>query len=180
MKKSLVLETKLTEYVLPVSGMKNGIHQFDFEIGKDFFAYFPDAYLEEGAITVHLEFDKRASMYVMDFDISGNVHTVCDRCSEEMWLAIENTAQLLVKFSDSPSKDADVVHIPFGTEQFDISQYIYEFICLAVPMIKTHEDIDEDCSEEVMRYFNEVETNVEESSDNNPFKDALKGFNFKE
>lgn len=173
------MEDKLTAYILPVSGMKEGMHHFDFKVDTAFFASFPDAYIQEATVDVYLAFDKRASMYVMDFQLEGDIRTTCDRCTEEMWLDIKSEEQLLVKFSETPSKEAEIVHIPLGTEQFSVAQYIYEFICLAIPMTKTHEDIDEDCPEAILKYLNPTEDTNDEAT-NNPFKDAFKNLNIKE
>ena len=180
MKKSSKLEDKLTAYILPVSGMKVGTHHFNFEVGNSFFGSFPDTYIHEGAVKVHLDFDKRVSMYILDFRLEGNVRTTCDRCTEEMWLDVESEEQLLVKFSDTPSKDADVVHVPLDTETLSVAQYVYEFICLAIPISKTHDDIDEDCPEAVWKYLQTEEEQAEKEEESNPFKDAFKDLDITE
>ncbi len=173
------MEDKLIAYILPVSGMKDGTHHFDFKVDKSFFSSFPDTYIQDAAVDVHLVFDKRTAMYVLDFEFEGDIRTTCDRCTEEMWLDIKSEEQLLVKFSDTPSKDAEVVHVPLGIESFSVAQYIYEFICLAIPMTKTHDDIDKDCPEAIWKYLAPEEEAIEKEEKSNPFKDAFKDLNIK-
>ena len=55
----------LKEFSLPIKGLKSGVHEFDFEIGNDFFKNFENSPIEEGNFNVHLTFDKHDAFIEM-------------------------------------------------------------------------------------------------------------------
>ena len=167
----------LLEFSIPFFGLGDGVHEFDFQIDNDFFAAFEASPIQTGQIHSHTTLDKRPDMMVLTFENKGTVRTSCDRCLEDFDLPIENTDSLIVKFSDEPSDDPDVVHLPKGTKSINVAEYIYEFIVLAIPMIKTHDLADEDCDEEMLNYLDIQEEEAEDNEPENPIWGALKNFN---
>ncbi|MCB0661332.1 MAG: DUF177 domain-containing protein [Saprospiraceae bacterium] len=171
----------LVQYNLPVSGLHDGIHQFDFEVDSSFFEHFENALFEEADIKLRLYFDKRPSMYMLTFDFEGTVKAECDRCLEYFNLPIKGTEVLMVKFNEEPSEEGDVVYIPKGTLELNVAKYIYDYICLAFPISKVHEDAGLDCDPEMMKFLEaneEPETEDDETNqEGNPLWDALKGLN---
>jgi len=168
----------LIQYTIPVSGLHNGTHQFDFTVDSSFFKHFEASPIQQGTANIRLYFEKRTDLYVMIFDFSGTIQTECDRCLEEMQLPISGNEQLLVKFDEEPGEEeAEVIYIPFGTQELNIARYIYEFLCLSVPMIKTHDDSDEDCDPEMLERLNNT-SNAEETNEREGSSvwDALKDF----
>ncbi|MEZ4935860.1 MAG: DUF177 domain-containing protein [Saprospiraceae bacterium] len=167
----------LDQFSIPVSGLSNGLHGYEFSIDKDFFDAFEESPIEEGSVQVHFDFDKREDMYVLLFSFEGEVQVTCDRCLDPFSLPIEDRQSLLVKFDDEPWEDADVVFIQKGTQMLNVAKYIYEFINLAVPMTKTHDDAGEDCNPDMLKYLEQPEEEEAEEPNPNPFLDALKDFN---
>ena len=47
-------------YNIPLSGLKEGRHTFDFEIGKEFFEEFEESEIKEGSLKAYVEMDKRS------------------------------------------------------------------------------------------------------------------------
>jgi uncharacterized protein len=170
----------LVQYNLPVSGLHDGIHQFDFEVDSNFFKHFENALFEEAYIQLRLYFDKRPSLYVLTFDFEGTVKAECDRCLEYFDLPIKGTESLMIKFSEEPSEEGDVVYIPKGTLELDVSKFVYDYITLAFPMSKVHEDAGLECDPDMLHYLeaNEagpVEDDSEEADkEGNPLWEALK------
>lgn len=167
----------LDQFSIPVSGLSNGLHGYEFSIDKDFFDAFEESPIKEGSVHVHFDFDKRDDMYVLLFSFEGEVQVTCDRCLDPFALPIEDRQSLLVKFDDEPWEDADVVFIQKGTQVLNVAKYIYEFINLAVPMTKTHDDAGDDCNPDMLKYLEQPEEEEAEEPDSNPFLDALKDFN---
>jgi DUF177 domain-containing protein len=166
----------LDHFTIPVAGLSDGLHEFNFSIGDDFFQCFEESPLECGQLEVNLRFDKEHSMYELAFDIKGTVVTTCDRCLEEFDFPIEDRQHLLVKFDEKEWEDADVVYIAPGTQKLNVAKYIYEFINLAVPMVKTHDKAAERCNPEMLKFLDSQEADGEQPA-SNPAWDALKGFN---
>ncbi len=134
----------LLPYSLPIKGLRDGIHTFQFSIGREFFKLFEDSPVEEGTIELSLVFDKRPNLFVLEFDFSGKIRSECDRCLAEINLPIGSTEQLLIKFSEEPKDDdPEVIYIHPEASDLNVAPFIYEFIVLSVPMIKVYDCEDD-------------------------------------
>lgn len=164
----------LNAYSIPLSGLKDGMHQFDYQIDSDFFKQFPETPIAKGVFKVHIDFDKKPTMIDVLIDFQGTMSTPCDRCLVDMQLPIAGQERLLVKYSDDSKEDTEVVYIPFETADLNIAKYIYEFVCLAIPLIKTH-DLSKDttCDEKMLDYLDAAEEK-ESKTQENPIWDQLK------
>lgn len=171
----------LTEYLIPISGLKIGLHSFDFQINSDFFTHFPDSLIKEGAFEVHLDFDKRIDLYELVFTFSGSTKTPCDRCLAEINFPVKGENKLIIKFADAVLEDIDVLYIPMKTEELNVAKYIYEYISLALPFIKTfdcQEETDKPCDEEMLALIQAKENNTNQEAGSNPVWDQLKNIKF--
>ena len=168
----------LVQFKIPVSGLKDGLHPFDFQLDNSFFECFEASPIKEGKVEVKVIFDKRPDMFVLIFDIKGKVKTTCDRCLDEFILPIQSSESLMFKFAAEEREEADIVYILKGKTSLNIANYIYDYVNLSMPMIKTHDDADEACNSEITDYLNNQnqEEETETESDKNPIWDALKNF----
>ena len=170
----------LDHFTIPVSGLRMGHHTFNFSVQSEFFSHFEGSPLKRGDLAVLLDFDKRSDMWELHFHIRGQVSTQCDRCLEEFSLPMEIEEQLLVKFAEEEWEDDTVVYVLAGTPRLNVARFIYEFINLAVPMVKTHSNAGALCNPEMLKFLRSKE---EAERDENPESqssvwDALKGFKF--
>ena len=130
----------LKPFSIPIKGLKNGVHEFDFHIGKSFFEQFEGSPIKEGQFDVHLNLEKRHDMLELNFDFSGTVPTECDRCLSPIHLPVSDNQDLLVKFSIVPMpEDAEVVYISPEAGEINVAKYIYEFISLSMPYINRYD-----------------------------------------
>jgi uncharacterized metal-binding protein YceD (DUF177 family) len=166
----------LDHYSIPVLGLHDGLHQYDFIIDKEFFQCFEESPIKEGDVKVHFIFDKHPDLYEMTFQFKGTVKTTCDRCLEEFDLLIEDSQFLLVKFDEKEWEDVDIIYILKGTPKLNVARYIYEFVNLAVPMMKTHDDAGERCNPDMLKFLTREAENNQDDPSANPLWDALKGF----
>lgn len=174
----------LVQFVIPVKGLGLGIHEYDFHIDRSFFEHFEEAPIQECDIDLTLVLDKRLDMYILDFDFDGVVDTHCDRCLAEIGLPLYGEAQLVVKFSSAeemPEEEAELVYInPEATPTLDVSRYVYEFICLSMPIIKAYDCEDDDprpCDDTMLAYLEQKESPKDDEDDEpgaNPLWDELK------
>ncbi len=163
----------LAHFTIPVSGLHNGSHEYDFRIDGSFFQCFPESPIKDGNVAVHFIFDKQSDMYTLTFQLEGTVRTPCDRCLEEFDLPIEDDQFLLVKFDEKEWEDAEIIYILKDTPRLNVAKYIYEFINLAVPIAKTHDDADEDCDPEMLKFLQQE--SEEEPNISSSVWEALKG-----
>ncbi len=165
----------LAQFNIPVSGLGDGVHSFDFQIDNSFFKHFESSPVKEGQFDVKVLFDKRPDLYVLNFDLKGNITTTCDRCLDEFNLPVNSVQDLMVKFDETEHEEADIVYIIRGSKHFNVAKYIYEFMLLAIPIIKTHDLAGENCNEDMTKYLeNGAEESIEKTE--NPVWDALKDF----
>jgi uncharacterized protein len=126
-------------FIIPISGLKEGHHLFEFEIGDKFFEEFEESEIKEGNLSVYIELDKRSSHFDLFFKISGKVRICCDRCLDMFFHPIECENRLLVKFGKNwDDNNPDMITIPSDMNELDIKQYLYEFIHLALPIQRIH------------------------------------------
>ena len=153
----------LNEFRIPYIGLKNGLHTFLYSIGNSFFTFFENSPVTEGKLSVDVTLDKRDTLYLLTFTIIGTVIVECDRCGNDLNLAIRTSNVLYVKFEDDNAlndEDADVLYISRTESHLDVAQLIYEYIVLAIPIQKIHPD-DKDgkstCDEKVLAILNKKE-----------------------
>jgi uncharacterized metal-binding protein YceD (DUF177 family) len=140
------------EYLIPIKGLEPGVHLFDFRLRDDFFAEFEESPIEVADLTVRVILDKRETMMLWAFEVTGKVNTFCDRCMEAIQLPLHASHDLVVKYGPKGEK-GDVVYIPINEPDFQLAPYLYEFSCLSIPMVKVYDCQNEDpppCNFEVL------------------------------
>jgi uncharacterized protein len=181
----------LIQFSIPVKGLRYGVYEYRFHLEKSFFACFESSPVEDGNVEVLLHFDKQPGMFVLELDISGTVRTDCDRCLAPINLPIRDLASFVVKFSaDDETDDADVVYIHPDTLKWDVSSYVYEYVILAIPMLKTYDcenDPSKPCDLDIVGRFLGLSSLVtkpdaptpepEPEASDNPAWDILKSLN---
>ena len=147
----------LLPYSLPIKGLRDGIHTFQFTIDHEFFNAFEDSPVQEGAIELSLVFDKRPNLFVLEFEFSGTIRSECDRCLAEINLPVDSAQQLVIKFSEEPKDDdPEVIYIHPEASDLNVAPYIYEYIVLSVPMIKVYDCEDDEprpCNLEMLQFL---------------------------
>jgi uncharacterized protein len=171
------------EFSLPIKGLKNGHHTFNFQIDKTFFAHFEASPIQNGSFDVTVEMDKRDSFFELTFDFDGSMHTECDRCTASIEMPFGDTQMLIVKRSEEEAvEDADVVFLHPDAHEFNVAQYIYEFICLAEPFNKVYDcenDEPQPCNFDILDKIAAASIREEKTEDTvkNPFLDLKNLFN---
>jgi uncharacterized protein len=167
------------QYLIPYAGLKAGIHSFDFQTDKVFFAAFDDAMIENGSISATMVLDRKADMMVFDFTFSGSVILPCDRCLDDYEQKIEGEAQYIVKFADREYEEDEVLYITPTEGIINVAPFLYESIVLELPTRRVHEEGK--CNEAVIQFISgesTLEPNLDaekgDADSENPFAKALK------
>jgi uncharacterized metal-binding protein YceD (DUF177 family) len=127
------------EYLIPFVGLKIGKHSFDFQIDKTFFTHFEYDDFESCDINVNVKLEKKSTMLELHFKHKGTIKVPCDLTSEVFDLAIKSKLRLIVQFGDEFNDDnEELLILPHGEYQIDVSQYIYEMIVLSIPLKRIH------------------------------------------
>ncbi|GAA4276012.1 YceD family protein [Aquimarina mytili] len=135
---------QLKEYTIPFVGLKQGIHQFEYDIDNTFFEHFEYDEFNASALRVDLEFNKKTTMLELHFKATGTVNVNCDLTNEPFDLPIENEFFLVVKFGDEYNdENEELLILPHGEYEVNIQQYIYELIVLAIPHKRVHPGVED-------------------------------------
>ena len=130
---------KTKEYLIPFVGLKLGKHQFEYQINNAFFEIFDYTEFQNSNIKVNVVLEKKSNMLELSFKHVGTVNVPCDLTSEDFDLPIKGKMKLIVRFGETYNNDnEDLLILPFGEFEIDVSQSIYEMIVLSVPLRRVH------------------------------------------
>ena len=149
---------KLNEFLIPFIGLKLGKHQFEYQINKAFFESFDYDEFESADIKVSVVFDKKSTLLELNFKHSGTIHVPCDLTNEMFDFPIKGKLKVIVQFGEEYNDDNDeLLILPHGEHEINISQIIYEMIALSIPFRKVHPGVkDGTLDSEALRKLNEL------------------------
>ena len=137
-----VVMKALKDFTIQFVGLKEGEHQFDYNIDSTFFKNFEYDEFNEVDVNIDLKLIKKSTLLELYFDASGFVNVNCDLTNEPYNQEIEDEFKLVVKFGAEYNDDnEDILIIPHGEYEINVAQYIYELIVLAVPAKRVHPGI---------------------------------------
>ena len=128
------------EFEIAFVGLKAGVHEFSYEITDKFFEAYQQQDFRHCEAKVNLTLDKKNSFMLLKFEIGGKVEITCDRCGNNLPLDLWDEFNVLVKLVEDPEimnqqeEDPDVYYISKGESHLHVSDWIYEFINLTIPM----------------------------------------------
>ena len=167
------------KFIIPLNGLAAGESRFSWHAGKEFFEEFGNTEILAADIDIEVVAEKSGRYLGIDCEVDGKVTVECDRCLEDLDIMIGTDIMLSVKYGSEENPDdhqegeREVLFVPQDEAELDLSQIIYDYVCLSLPMQRVHEDGG--CNPETMRYYaaGEVEALEEPEQQGNPFA-ALK------
>ncbi|MBK9270749.1 MAG: DUF177 domain-containing protein [Saprospiraceae bacterium] len=146
----------LKQFVIPLKGLLDGQHQYQFRLDKEFFIHFESSPIQESDIVVSIDLDKHLDLMTVRMTITGWVKETCDRCLAEIKLPVSRIYDLVIKKSEGESEDPDLILLNPEAHEFSFASLLYEYACLAVPLSKVFacEEVDpKPCNEDVLKYI---------------------------
>jgi len=142
----------LKQFSIPFTGLKLGVHHFDYELDDRFFNAFEYSLIKSGNLKVDLELEKQETMLLLKFKVMGTVNLDCDKCLSEFAYPVNLYERQIVKFAEDEleSDDEEIITLSRKDTEIDISAPLYEMINVAVPYIKNCEQADKDCDQEMI------------------------------
>ena len=167
---------KLQDYIIPFGSMKEGMHEFIFEIDDQFFEHFENPEITGGKLKVIIRMQKSNTFLELIFNLEGSIKTICDRCLEEYYAGVVAEEVLYFRFGENFTELQDnVVIIPREENRIDVAQYIYEYAVLNLPVKKVHPDDENGKSQCNPDMINLLEKHTPEPKiKNDPVWDRLK------
>lgn len=131
------------------SGLNEGLHDFHFKVGNEFFEQIDYSDIKGAELKVDVQMEKRINMLILNFDIIGTVNVMCDKCTNDFDMSVENAEEIIYKFGEGESDDEKIVIIPENEIELDVSQAIYELTVIAVPSKRVHPKGE--CNQEMLK-----------------------------
>lgn len=169
----------LKEFTIQFTGLKEGVHNYNFAVEDDFFSHFQNNTINKSDLKVDLNLEKKSSFFVLSYDIAGAINAECDRCLAYIDFPLSTTYQAIIKYgSGEPifeEDKTDIFYIPIDSVHINVAQLLYESIILALPTVKNCEGFTTDktyCNEKVLDVLYKKEEKDETAID--PRWEALK------
>jgi len=142
-------------YSIPLKGLKEGNHLYDFEIDSKFFASFEKSEIHEAGLKAKVSLFKRSAHMEVNIVITGSVRLVCDRCLDLYDQDLNTGNHVLVRFGDQWDEvDDEVITVSHDESELVLDQLFYEFSHLGLPLKKIHPDDkngNSSCNPEMLR-----------------------------
>lgn len=166
------------DYTIPINDLKEGKHQYGFDVTDGFFDEIPESEVKKCSIHVDVELIKRSNGVETFFTLTGKATVICDRCLDEFDMPIEYEGHLYFEKGDEAGEVSDeLVIISRNDPHLDLKQYIYEFISLAIPCQKYHpedENGNSACDPEMIKRLEGIRATEGDSQATDPRWDKLK------
>jgi len=154
------------------------VREFRFRAETEFFQQFDNKEILDAAVNVLVEVSKTGREVDVDLTLEGKVTVSCDRCLEDLDLPVQARPRFSVKFGEgveapeeAGAEGREVLFLSASEPDLDLSQAIYDYVCLALPMQRVHPDGE--CNPDTVRFLCQ-EGKDEEAAESSPFS-ALKG-----
>jgi len=147
------------DIVVPIKGLPLGESIFRFEIGEAFFQAFENPQIKDADCSVKVRVARYQTLLEVVCEIGGFVVVECDRCLEDLTLKVDVEPHLTVGFGtvdvDESEAEDDVLVIDHTESELNLNQFVYDYICLSLPLVKVHPEGK--CNPEMLRYLSESE-----------------------
>lgn len=181
--------------------MPEGEHRFEFHLDKRFFENMENADIHDADLDVALTVTHKSDIYQFDFQITGTITLICDRCLDDLIMPVDTTYSIAVKYGDDYNDDSDdLLVIPHSDNFLNVAYMIHDTVALTIPikhvhplgkcnrqmsaMLKKHRattpgDEDSELAESLIDEIDSIDAAAENQAQQqatDPRWDALKGF----
>lgn len=170
---------KRRAYEIAFVGLKPGIHQFNYELDDKFFTEKGAKDFTNANANVKLLLDKHQGFMLLTFEIGGKADVSCDRCGNPLKIDLWDEFKMVIKLVENPEEmndqeeDPDVYYISRSESHIDVSDWMYEFVILSIPlqsMCSEKEMGGPQCNQEVLKKLKEMESRHKENNANSLWK----------
>lgn len=126
----------LQPFEIPIKGLKSGRSVYKWHADGGFFGTFENTEILAADLEIEVEVINEDYSIEVKGKIDGNVTVACDRCLGDLKIDIHTS------FEDDEFE---------GCQVLDIGQDIYDFVCIALPMQRVHQEGE--CDEETAKFI---------------------------
>jgi len=130
---------KFSQFKLQLKSMPEGIDREEYHLDKSFFVNMESDGVRDADLTVVLTTNHHAGVYDLQFQITGNITLLCDRCLDDMVLPLETGYHITVKYGEYYNDESDdLLEIPESDNYLNVAYMIYDTVMLAIPIKHVH------------------------------------------
>ena len=165
----------MRDFKIDIYRLKLGEHQFKYKIDDAFFGKFQPSEVSQGTLNAEISINKKERLLECWFNITGKLSLICDRSLDRFDYPIAISKLIIFKYGDETKELSDeLILISRNQQILELSQYVYEFIALSIPMKKLHPRFEGEHSEDALIYSSNDQVKLEETNDMDPRWEALK------
>ncbi len=128
-----------------VKTFSQGTYENAFCLDKNFFASFQNTEILDAELSTKIQICRIEEQEpTITVTVSGTVVVLCDRCLDRLVVPVSFESKLDNEETLECRNDF--------TGQMDFTQYVYDNICLAIPIRRFHEP-EKDCDQEMLRIW---------------------------
>jgi uncharacterized metal-binding protein YceD (DUF177 family) len=158
---------------LPLCNLEKNKHTFHFNVDTGFFSDFQDTEIIGGSAEVYLKAEQFDHFMNVVLTFSGTVTVACDRCLENLDIPVEGEDRFSIGFGEESYEESedmipycDIIYVNPEDEEIDLSDYVYETICMVLPMQRVHgndENGKSRCNPDMLKYISNWQQTEKES-----------------
>jgi uncharacterized metal-binding protein YceD (DUF177 family) len=172
----------MEEFDIEFVKLKNGIHQFEYQLNKSFFDFFKNQEVNNAIISVKAVLNKFDNLLQVDIEGTGNIEMTCDRCLSDVSYPVENRFKSIYhlnsieeKIDEAQEVNLDVYYLSGSQFKINISESIYQSFITEIPMVKRCDDIDgKECNPDMLDKIDSLEETNSDKNEIDPRWEELK------
>ncbi len=135
------------DFIIPLDGSASP-RSFRWHAGKEFF----DGFGNSDVLDADVDVVASVRGAEVDCSLEGTLTVPCDRCLEPVRLEVSYSAELLVSHDENADgKGREVIFVPLEDKTLDLSQTVYDYSILSLPLQRVHPDGE--CNPKVLEYL---------------------------
>jgi len=163
------------DYKIRFTSLKDGFHDFTYKVGNEFFEHIEYSEIKNAELEVNISLEKKTTMMILNFDIKGKVEVMCDRCTDDFFLDVKSSNELIYRFGDEEMDDEKVIVVFPNETEIDVSHPIYEFTILSLPNRRLHKEGE--CNQDMLKKMDSyLLVKDDESKTNNNDSDTSEAY----
>jgi len=171
------------EFEIAFVGLKPGIHEYQYEVDKKFFANYSPTDFTDCQASIRCTLEKNTSFMMLKFEIGGSVNVICDRCGNTLGMDLWDEFNMVIKQVENPDEmneneeDPDIIYISRTESHLRLADWIYEFVSLSIPMQRMCDEQEmggPQCNKEILAMLKKMGSGVIEN--NHPLQKGLEKF----
>lgn len=177
-------DRELEEFEIPFVKLKDGLHQYAFDLRASFFETLGFTLAGPGTVKANLAFDKKQHLFQLDMEVEGAVSVSCDRCLEPLSYPVKAAHRVMVKqrvpgeretTSGLVEVDDDLLEIAHTEISINVAPLFFDLVVLALPIIRNCDELPQKpCNQDMLERLAELAAPDANNKETDPRWEGLK------